>query len=269
MIMSKKIKKSFFFNLLTISLSLEAISIALLVPQAQAQNADETEISIIFNQPLNNNIVPPEAGAPHTTAGGASRGTWCTENVSDVQAPSSLNSYLTPLLPSNQKGLTLQERPTLFVYVPQSNATKAFFSIKDDQGNDHYQSFLDIATVEHSAIMAIPYPEDAPSLKANQDYKWSFVVLCDNRLRPDSPLVEGSIKRINLEEQNSLKQQLEQANTDLEKAKIYANAGIWYETINILANLQKSNPDNSSLNTAWVNLLNSVGLNEISEAELL
>lgn len=268
MIMLRKTKKSLFFNMLTIGLTLEGISMALLVPQVQAQTTDETAISITFNQPLNN-IVPPQAGSPNTTVGGASRGTWCTENVSDIQSPANRNSHLTPLLPANQTGLTLEERPTFYVYVPQSSATKAFLSIKDDQGNEHYQNFLDLATVDHSAIMEIPYPEDAPSLKANQDYKWSFVVLCDNRLRPDSPLVEGSIRRINIEEQNSLKQELQQANTDLEKAKVYANAGIWYETIGILAKLQKSNPENSSLNTAWINLLNSVGLNEISEAELL
>jgi hypothetical protein len=257
-------KKSLLTNLFVLSLSLGLTSIPLLTNKVQAQSTSNTSTSgftLSPNPVLSANITPPQAGSPSSTVGGASRGGRCSQDSRDA------NPYLTSLLPINGEGLTLQEKPDFFVYIPETVSQKAFFSLKDSQGNHYYQTYLDIA--DQSGILKFSLPEDAPALEANKDYKWSFVILCDNRLRPDSPLVEGEIKRIELENNSQLKQDLQKATSAMEKAQAYAKAGIWYETLGVLAQLRQSNPHDTSVNTTWTNLLNSVGLNNISNAELL
>ncbi len=256
--MMKFKNKCLFFSLFALTLCLEIISFPFLSNTVQAQSVSENQINISFNQSF---ITPPEPGAPSNTVGGASRGDRCSQDRQDL-AP-----YLTPLLPASQKNLTLEQRPIFLVYLPKTAARKAFFSLKDSQGNDYYQTFLDLS--EKSGIVQIPLPEDAPILEINKDYKWSFVILCDRNLRPDSPLVEGNVRRIALEDNSQLKSDLQKSTTEIEKAKVYANAGIWYETLAILAQLKQSNPENEALDRAWIDLLKSVGLDHFSEAELI
>ena len=90
--------------------------------------------------------------------------------------------------------------------------------------------------------------------------------MCDNKLRPDSPIVEGYIERVQPEPE--LTAQLEGA-TPVEKAALYGKAGIWYETVATLAQLKEAEPQNQELINAWDSILNSVGLEKVSNARLI
>src|SRR5512136_1899663 len=97
------------------------VSLASLPPQLPAPPRDG-RISLEF---------PPAAdrGAPARTAGGGVRGENCVEQGA---------TPLTALMPSNNVGTTVAGNPTLFVYVPKTNAKEAEFSVLDAQGKDVY-----------------------------------------------------------------------------------------------------------------------------------
>jgi hypothetical protein len=205
-------------------------------------------------------FVPPKDAMPKNTRGGASRDRGKCPGDSLTTSP-----YLTAVIPSQNKGLTTQAAPTLLVYLPATSAEKAFFSIREvnsDNPNqdNHYQTFLPIEN--KSGIIQVTFPEDAPRLEIGKTYTWSFVLMCDNRLRPDSPAVEGIIERVSVNA--DFNQKLEKA-TPLEKAVLYGQEGFWYDSVGLFAKLYHTDPNNSNLVMFWQDLLSSevVGLEEI------
>ncbi|NJP18000.1 MAG: DUF928 domain-containing protein [Hydrococcus sp. CRU_1_1] len=157
-----------------------------------------------------------------------------------------MQPYITAVLPSDRYGLTVESHPTFLVYLPPTVAQNAFFSIKDENDRDHYQTFLPLT--QKSGVMAIKLPADALPLETNKTYKWSFVIMCDSSLRPDSPLVEGEIQRVEMN--SSLSSQLKGA-TLIQQAALYGKAGLWYDTVATLAEIGRSQPNDLELATIW------------------
>ena len=201
---------------------------------------------------------PPNESQPKATKGGASRGSQCAIDSQDTIDP------FAPLLPTTNIGLTTATHPTLLVHIPATSAQSIFLTLQDENEDQVYQTILPISN--KSGIIGLNIPKEAPALETGKSYKWSFALMCDNKLRPDSPVVQGYVKRVQL--QSQLSNQLEEA-TPLEMAALYGKAGIWYETIATLAQLRQNQPQNNDLETAWNNLLISVGLEEVAKAELV
>ena len=63
--------------------------------------------------------------------------------------------------------------------------------------------------------------------------------------------------------------------SELEKAapkdrpSIYANAGLWYDTVTSLVQLREANPNDPQLAEDWTDLLQSIGLDAIAQAPLV
>jgi hypothetical protein len=202
---------------------------------------------------------PPSDGEPDNTAGGASRdGGRCPQDT----IPSS--PTLTPLLPTTNHGLTIADRPTFFVYVPQTSAQKAFFSLKDKDEEYYYQITLPLPKTP--GIVSFKLPSDAPALEIGKSYQWSFVTVCGETIAVDAPRVEGWVKRI---EPNSTDLRQRENLSPLERAALYGSDGIWYDTLTTLAELRRSQPNDSTLATTWEDLLKSVGLEAIATKPLL
>jgi len=158
----------------------------------------------------------------------------------------------------------MESHPTLLVYIPKTSATKALFSVRDADEDYDYQTIMPIG--DRAGIVSLTLPNDAPALDINHEYKWSLILMCDNKLRPDSPVVQGDVMRVTADSYVTSK--LAQADL-LESAVIYGNAGIWYDTVSTLAKLKANNPKDSSINSSWSSLLNSVGLEQIAKAEFV
>jgi hypothetical protein len=54
----------------------------------------------------------------------------------------------------------------------------------------------------------------------------------------------------------------------LERVNLYAKSGIWYDAVANLAALQKTQPNNPEVASAWKDLLRGVGLDVIAKAPL-
>jgi hypothetical protein len=177
-----------------------------------------------------------------------------------------VSTELTALVPSSQNndigGLTISEQPTFFFFLPYTNNlpdTNAQFTLKDSADNEIYTN--PVALPSQPGIIAVSLPPNV-ALQENQTYHWYFKVSCSQQQAANVPIyVEGGIQRIKLNP--IISQQLEAA-TPQQKSVIYADNGIWFDSINTLVQLHHSNPSNNSIKTDWQSLLLSAGLDSMS-----
>lgn len=199
---------------------------------------------------------PPAEDMPKTSMGGASR------TSSQCFAEDSTLPF-SALLPASSQGLTATSHPTILAYLPETSASKMFFSWRDEENQDHYQAILPIEN--SGAIVNFTLPESTPDLEVGKSYQWAIGVMCGDRLQPDSPMIQGQVKRVELtsEIQNSLDEEL-----SLENAAVYGKNGLWYDTVATMAQLKTVQPSDRDLTSNWEELLDSVNLTEIAEAPL-
>ncbi|NJL61373.1 MAG: DUF928 domain-containing protein [Methylacidiphilales bacterium] len=201
---------------------------------------------------------PPGDRAPKTSAGGASRDVSTCGIANDNSA---VEQNVTPLLPKSNIGLTLAEHPTIFVYIPETNAKTVFFSIQDINDNNIYQNYFNLP--HKSGIMQVDMPMFSPGLKVNQKYKWSLAMICTPYLEPDSPFVSGWIQRVNYRNNS------QNLAVTLDSAIKLAASGLWYDTLSMLAELRRTQPNNQAFATSWQDLLKSVDLNAIANKPVI
>lgn len=246
--------------LFSAGLCLELVLTAILPTQVQAQLVSNTSRHSLPSRSIADvTFDPPGDGKPDDTAGGASRdGGTCPQDAN------ALSPSFTPLKPTTHAGLTVAAHPTFFIYVPQTSAQKAVFVLKDEKEDYYYQTVLPIPRT--AGILSFRLPDDAPTLEVGKTYQWSFIMVCGEGIRPDSPGVEGRIRRI--EPNQALSSQLKNL-SPLERAALYGKNGIWYDTIANLAEQRRSQPNDSTLVATWETLLKSVGLEAIASQPLL
>ena len=198
---------------------------------------------------------PPDGlEAPGRRVAGGSRSPQ-ERNCSSGQNP------LTAIVPNSNTGLTTQANPTLFFYVPQTSATLEL--VLRDQDKEYKQTYK---SSEKAGIVSIPFNQ--ASLEVGKKYRWSFSIICNPKERSKDKFVEGGIKRIKTEAQ--LTNKLATASPE-ERANLYAEAGIWQDSLASLAKLLYSNPNNAQLKAEWQALLTSksVGLDHLVSEPLV
>ena len=202
---------------------------------------------------------PPGKGAPHGgTIGGGSRpvGRAC------LSSPSATSGSLTALSPGRRLGLTQADRPNFLVYIPQTTAQTAEFSLFDEQMNGIYQVSI---PVPKAGLVSIPLPDAVPVLAKDKPYYWTVALACNPSDRTEDLVVGGWIERA--EPNDNLKQQLASV-AAIEKVSLYAKQGFWYDAVTTLVELQHTEPNNLKLTTTWAELLKSVGLDAIASKPL-
>lgn len=187
------------------------------------------------------NFKPPSRGAPG--------------NRNDAGSRSPTNVFL-PLIPKNNKGLTISSRPTFWVYIfPSFSCDKVGFTLLDKGGetdNIFYQTQLEIP--QHKGLIEFSLPDNVPSLAIGESYRWIFSCGANARY--------GEIERIRLSE--PLAQKINQIN-ELQQIELLGSNGIWYELLTNLIHLRMSFPEDKNLKQIWHDLLQdpSVELEEL------
>jgi Domain of Unknown Function (DUF928) len=165
---------------------------------------------------------PPNLGDPGDRGqGGGSRGS-CLP-YKDVSA----------LLPRSQWGLTTLAHPTIWLNAPKGIAANVplEFVLQNAAGKTLFKERIDAAATS-AGTTQIPFPAAAPALQVNQQYRWSIAIYCDAEV-PDQPLtVRGGISRSALSP--TATEDLAKAKTAIEQAAIYAEEGIWYDSLTTL-----------------------------------
>lgn len=206
---------------------------------------------------------PPPGDAPAGRArGGASRGD-CTQVQLQLTALAPI--AITTKQKASVWGFTTEAYPTIWVYVPYTRnlTTPVEFVLQDANGNTHYKA--QVALPNQAGVMGIKVPNSVTPLAVGQRYRWFFSVFCDAAKQLPPVSINGEIQRIALNPQ--LTKQLN--NTTLQQQiELYADNGIWYDTLTILAMLRRSNPQDATIAQAWRSLLQSIGQNDMAEATL-
>lgn len=233
-----------YWGALSVALCVELLTFSSLTPQLRAQSL---EVSVTF---------PPTAnrGAPARTAGAGTRG---------IKACVNGNIPLTALTPGNNVGTTVSANPTLFWYVPQTEAKFAQFVVSDNQNNEIYQTTLALNGTPGVVKLSLPA---TVSLEPDKEYLWYFGLICNREHRSQDKFVQGIIERTELSSEQKTK--LAQATEPLMQAEVYAGAKIWQETLTILAQLRHDRPNDSQITEAWKELLKSVQLEAIATEPL-
>jgi hypothetical protein len=187
-------------------------------------------------------------GLPFNRIAGGSRGSCLASNHS-----------LIALVPEENVNLTASNFPKLFFYIPATkNPHQIEFVLRNQFDELVYETFID--TSQQSGIVSINLPnsDNFNGLEINQNYHWYLSMICDPLRRSQDLVVEGWIRRVELE--TALQKQL-QNYTPIKQAELYYQNGIWHDAIAALAEEADS--------SQWSKLLNTIGLENLAQEPFL
>lgn len=205
-----------------------------------------------------------DIGKPEQTTGAGTRG--CSQKVekplvplmpatadpnpSDYN-PSKLLFYIT------QK--TASATPSLFFYVPQyTNIDTGELAVIDRQRNEIYLSSF--ALGDSAGVIKLSLPKSV-ILEIGREYQWQLAIVCNPDDRSADYYIQGKIQITELSP--DLRNQLELESEAIAKAKLFADAGIWYDTLELAAQARQQKPK------AWTDLLASVGLKDFADEPII
>jgi hypothetical protein len=165
---------------------------------------------------------------------------------------------LTPQLPNHppRSGMTVSASPQFFIYSPQTTASTAEFVLKDENEVDLYRKTFPISGEAKTLVIRLP---ESINLEVNRSYHWYFSIVCDPDNLSKNVDINAWTQRVAVNP--ALANELENADS-LTQSGLYAQTGIWYDAIAILAQLRQENSDDAIAVEKWKNLLNSAGLQE-------
>jgi hypothetical protein len=224
----------------------EAVFAGTPLPANMMARAKIAATKVLFKPPANDR-------RPLRTVGAGSRGGQCAQDLTSASSPSRVANAL-PLLalvPPSNVGLTVAERPTFWMYLPQTSAKKVVLSLQTEDALSHFQWSFPVPIT--AGIVSLQPPADAPPLKIGQTYQWAVVLVCGERPSPNDPAIAAWVKRV------SPAQSIPQS-TALSQAAWYGEQGLWYDMLTALGKELRSQPTNPDLTDIWANVLKSEGL---------
>ncbi|AVH71560.1 DUF928 domain-containing protein [Nostoc sp. 'Lobaria pulmonaria (5183) cyanobiont'] len=242
------------------------------ITQLSAQSQQSNTTKIHFVQPILDRQ-PENRGAPRDRRGAGTRG--------DCPVSSVPNKPLIALVPlvsktANQKqvttgtdttqyvlSLTTDKHPTFWFYVPYlpKNINSVKFVLLDEKKNSLTKEPIPITLSNTPGVIRISVPTTEKPLEIGQYYHWYFLIDCNPQSRSEDIAVEGLVQRIVLKDE--LTRRLQTA-TPIQQVALYAQAGIWQDALTILGELRARKSQDAALATDWKDLLESVGLEDIS-----
>lgn len=188
---------------------------------------------------------PPSTPPPNRTrSGGSLSGDTCTT----AQQP------LTALVPVENPVLTTAAHPTFLFHVPYSSEQVQYgeFSVLvgPQETTRLYQTRFTLPAGPGIVSLRLP---DAPeyALKEGMFYHWYFKLFCNGNSANSANLqVDGWVQRVAL-------------TPDRQRQIALASPEVWYDSVAQVAARLSSTPEDSSLQSQWRNLLQSIDLTNL------
>ena len=199
---------------------------------------------------------PPDDKKPEQTAEAGSRhGVQCLQDATSANLVNSSSSQnaLMPLVPTNNFGLTIAEKPKLWIYLPETSARQVVLSIREEGTTHHSKTFIPITGA--SGIISLQPNPDSPPLELGKTYKLSVVLVCGEKPSPNDPATDVWVRRVDHPEP------INQVSA-LEQAAWYGEQGIWYDALTSLIQARRSQFQNQDLIDIWADFLESGGLKD-------
>jgi Domain of Unknown Function (DUF928) len=205
--------------------------------------------------------IPGGLGAPGRRSPGASRGKKVC--LTPVPSPNDKISKLslTALVPKSNLSLTTLSDPTLYFYLPEINAPQLRLVVSEfsNDSSEDDKIVYEQTYKPNGKIGIAGFKLPANTLKPGKEYGWFFEVVCSLDNNSDNQMsrsVEGNITRVN---DTQLVSKL-QRTTPGQRLNILAEAGIWQDTIDILAQMRLGKPTDISLKSDWESILAAPGI---------
>ncbi len=227
----------------------------------------------LTNKQVKFRLPPPPPGKPvgGRTRGGGRRGP-CPDVETNLTAlvPFTKKTFKlgqTEYVRENVWGLTTEGSPQFPFYVPFSNqhSLPAEFLLQDEESKQIiYQSVVKLPS--KPGIINVSLPKTVKPLAENKNYRWFFNIYCEAQKPIPSLRVEGVVRRVKLSQELARKIS---GVEPLEKVELYAAAGIWFNSVNILVKLREKEPLNQEFANSWTSLLESIGMSDIAKQALI
>ncbi len=189
---------------------------------------------------------PPMRGKPGNRVGGGTRGF-------DRDMP-----VVAALVPDHT-GLTTKGQPVLYWYLSQPTKHGIEFTLNDDHSIDPLIE-VKLKNANTKGIHSIRLSDYNFTLLQGIEYQWFVTVVRDPEQRSKDIIATGTIRRI--EPSKALGDELGLAGK-IDIPSVYAQQGIWYDTLSALSELINDNPDDKGLVEKRNSLLQQVGLTEV------
>ncbi|MDZ8226756.1 DUF928 domain-containing protein [Nostoc sp. ChiVER01] len=190
---------------------------------------------------------PPNNGAPGGNRSGSSGNTGSRPICPTVEKD------ITALIPKTNWANTLAERPTFWFYIPYERGRLKL--ILKDEGKSTIVARVNYEVNKGGGIMGFPIPETSPALEVNRAYRWQVSFSCEPNIEPSFTGVQGVVERVAKNE--AFKTKLTSTTTIQGQINLYANQGLWHETISTLIQLRRSKPTEQELKQDWSDLLSN------------
>ncbi|MEH2247678.1 DUF928 domain-containing protein [Nostoc sp.] len=236
------------------ALVLSATFLLVNITQLSVQSQQSNTTKIRFVQPTIEKQ-PENRGAPRDRTGAGTRG--------DCPVANKPLTALVPLVSKTVLSLTTNEHPTFWFYVPYvpQNINSVKLVLLDEKNNSLTKEPIPITLSNTPGVIRVSVPTTEKPLEIGQYYHWYFLIDCNPQSRSEDIAVEGLVQRIVLKDE--LTRRLHTA-TPLQQVALYAQAGIWQDAVTILGELRARQRQDATLATDWKDLLESVGLENIS-----
>jgi hypothetical protein len=149
------------------------------------------------------------------------------------------NMPLTVLASQNYVGRTVSRHPTFAWFVPQDSVSKPIqFTIYEWVPGGKPKTIRQMSLPSSPGVMKLsPFSHGEPGLEQGKKYLWQIVIHCDPD-NPSSDLVsEANIEVVGMPA--ALERKLNKSTNSVERANIYAEAGLWYNALGEALKLAK------------------------------
>lgn len=155
-------------------------------------------------------------------------------------------------MPLHNFGLTLFERPPVFIHLPKTSAKKVVLTFRDQAGAYTGYAVLPISRTDD--VVSFTLPNDKIPLTVGKNYQWILAVVCGESGQPDDPVFSGWVQRV--AQPAALRQELSRK-TPWQQAQWYGAYGYWYDMLNVIMQKRRSRPNDATLAALWQNFLKS------------
>lgn len=190
---------------------------------------------------------PPRRDAPRGRIGGGTRG----------PGDSLLGLYV---LAPDHTGLTVQDQPEFYWHLSEATEYPIEFTLIEESAISPVVE-AQIPSPDRTGIQRIQLSTYRVGLKDNAEYRWFVAVVADPNSRSKDILAGGFIEKIKTSD--ALRTRLAQGQDDW-APYVYAEEGIWYDALAAISKLIDAAPNDAALRRQRTELLEQVGLQEIS-----
>ncbi len=220
--------------------------------------------TVSFNPPI-----PEDNGAPPGNREGAGSHGLCkmTNGEKDITPLIAIMPEVTVKTATKDKiyiwGETTSAYPTFWFYVDYPIDSQVEFILQDESENEVYKTNFSLDKT--SGLISLILPKNKVNLEIGQSYHWYLYIMCNVQNSPDD-FVEGWVKRVELD--SNINDQLELAQP-LERISIYAENGLWFDTLSIIESLREKEIKDNIISAVWTDLLQQIGLEKITQESVV